>query len=162
MPGQLLYKTTNQFGTCSGQSFLWCRNRLDKDDAAQTAPDPNLSSTLTRIYAGHAAHPVNDTAAVLQRLNLIGSAVSKKTGQDAINAVTRRGPGVYVIALETHVIAVSKAFGQGPNGFCLFDPNEGLRIFESETDFLAELTGDAWMQGQLALPAHLVTITKGR
>jgi hypothetical protein len=64
MPGQLLYKTRNPFGTCSGQSFLWCRNRLDNDDAAQTAPDPSLSSTLTRIYAGHAAHPTNDTAAV--------------------------------------------------------------------------------------------------
>jgi hypothetical protein len=149
---QLIYENTNAFGTCVGQTLLWCQKAV-QFPLEDTKPDEQKALSLQRTFRGSPLSLEENYDAALKDARLVGT---RQTflGTEALDHIEARREGLYAILTKQHAIGVKK----NTTGIYLFEPNEGLSLHNTEADFLRELRTDTWLWDQLQSNVELIKI----
>jgi hypothetical protein len=151
---QLIYTNTNAFGSCVGQTLLWCQKAM-QFPLEDTQPDQQKALSLQRTFRGSPLSLEENYDAVMRDARLEGTRQTL-LGTEALDHIEPRRDGLYAILTEQHAIGVLK----NPTGIYLFEPNEGLSLHNTEADFRRELRTDTWLWNQLQSNVEVIKIRR--
>jgi hypothetical protein len=120
-----------RYGWCVAASVLWTKNALDPAVAPKDSnPDKLRTGILQVKYRWNVGTEREATLNLLQQAELQGTQVGDQVSLTALFGIVFATPGVYLIANDTHMMAVDTRAGR----LHFYDIEEGLFQYASTAE----------------------------